>query len=99
MSRLSTALSNRLIWLYLRIKIVMSTSLPSTQETQKCENDSHIQRYKYILAYMHAFIHKNKLPNIQSTTDNGEMILIHSGYFYSASLSKLLLRGAPDHSN
>src|SRR6218665_1162935 len=33
----------------------------------------------------------------------GKMIFIHSliqsGYFYSASLSPLLLRGAPDHSN
>src|SRR6218665_959993 len=35
MSRLSTALSNRLIWLYLRIQIFMSTPLPSTQRTQK----------------------------------------------------------------
>jgi len=26
----------------------------------------------------------------------GETLFIHSGYFYSASLSPLLLRGAPD---
>jgi len=28
-----------------------------------------------------------------------EMIFIHSGYLYIASLSPLQLRGAPDHSN
>src|SRR6218665_3376057 len=27
------------------------------------------------------------------------MIFIHSGYFYNSSLSPLLFRGAPDHSN
>ena len=43
----------------------------------------HIQRYTYILAYMHEFIHKNyPTPIIPSTTDNGKMIFIHSGYFY-----------------
>ena len=47
----------------------------------------HIQRYTCILAYMHEFIHKNKPPIIPSTTDNGKMIFIHSGYFYSASKS------------
>src|SRR6218665_435258 len=62
-----------------------------------------IQRYTYIHAYMHELIHKNKLPPIiTSTTDKGEND-IHSfnqsGYFYSASLSPLLLRGAPEHSN
>ena len=32
---------------------------------------------------MHEFIHKNNpTPIIPSTTDNGKMILIHSGYFY-----------------
>ena len=47
------------------------------------------QRYTYILAYMHKFIHKSKPPIIPSTTDNGKMIFIYSGYFYSASLSPL----------
>src|SRR6218665_2270975 len=61
----------------------------------------HIQRCTYILAYMymHEFIHKNKPPIIPSTTDNGKMIFIHSGYFYSASLSSLVLRGAPNYNN
>src|SRR6218665_656864 len=40
----------------------------------------HIQRCTYILAYLHEFIHKNKPPIIPSTTDNGKMIFIHSGY-------------------
>src|SRR6218665_1579488 len=61
-----------------------------------------IQRYTYIHAYMHEFIHKNKPPPIiTSTTDKGENDIhscIDSRYFYSASLSPLLLRGAPDHS-
>jgi len=55
---------------------------------------------------MHEFIHKNKtsppLGPITSPTDKGENDIhsfIHSGYKYSASLSPLLLRGAPDHSN
>ena len=35
---------------------------------------------------MHEFIHKNNpTPIIPSTTDNGKMISIHSGYLYSAS--------------
>ena len=54
-SRLSrpTALSNRLIWHYLRIKIFVSTPLPSTQKTQKWENDSLRLRY-YSEALCHA---------------------------------------------
>src|SRR6218665_3387719 len=51
--------------------------------------------YRTTLLHMHEFIHKYKPPPIiPSTTDNGKMIFIHSGYF---SLSPLLL--APDHSN
>src|SRR6218665_595985 len=50
---------------------------------------TNIQRSTYIIAYMHEFIHKNKPHIITSTTDNGKMIFIHSGYFYSASLSSL----------
>ena len=54
----------------------------------------HIHRYTYILAHMHEFIHKIKPPLIiPSTTDNRKTIFIHPGYFYSASLSPLLLRG------
>src|SRR6218665_1831355 len=45
MSGLSTALSNRLIWHYLKVKNFMSIPLPSTQKTQKCENDSNIEHY------------------------------------------------------
>ena len=30
--------------------------------------------------------------------DSGSVLLIHSGYFYSASSSPLLLRAAPDYS-
>src|SRR6218665_521977 len=38
-----------------------------------------IQRYTYILAYMHEFIHKIQPPHIIPwTTDNGKMIFIHS---------------------
>src|SRR6218665_3505308 len=40
---------------------------------------------------------KTSGPIIPSTTDNRNIIFIHSGYFYSASLSPLLLRGAPDN--
>src|SRR6218665_1621450 len=60
-----------------------------------------IQRYTYILAYMYMleFIHKTTSPIIPTTTDNGKMIFIHSGNFYSASLSPLLLKVVPDHSN
>src|SRR6218665_2891607 len=56
----------------------------------------------YIHSCIHEFIHKNKPPIITSTTDKGENDIhsfIQFGYLYSASLSPLLLRGAPDHSN
>src|SRR6218665_33347 len=53
----------------------------------------------YILANMQEFIHKNKPPTIPSTADNGKMVFIYSGYFHSASLSPLLLRGTPGQSN
>src|SRR6218665_1267141 len=53
---------------------------------------------------IHTFLHtsmnsyiKTSGPIIPSTTDNRKIILFHSGYFYSASLSPLLLRGAPDN--
>src|SRR6218665_269546 len=56
----------------------------------------------YIHACIHEFIHKNKPPPIiTSTTDKGENDIhsfIQSEYLHSASLSPLLLRGAPDHS-
>ena len=61
--------------------------------------------YTYTEIYIHSciqeFIHKGKPPIIPQTTDNGKVIFIHFGYFYSASLTPLglLLRGAPDHSN
>src|SRR6218665_3138503 len=61
-----------------------------------------IQRYTYIHAYMHEFIHKNKPHIITSTTDKGGNDInsfIQSGYFYSGPLCPLLLGGAPDHSN
>src|SRR6218665_704160 len=55
---------------------------------------------------IHTFLHtcmssyiKQAPLIIPSITDNGKMIFIHSGYFYSASLRPLLLRNAPDHSN
>src|SRR6218665_1853732 len=58
--------------------------------------NTRIQRYTYIHAYMHEFIHKNKPPIITSTTEKGKIIFIHlfiqSGYLYSASLCPLLLR-------
>src|SRR6218665_262374 len=63
----------------------------------------YIQRYTYILAYMHEFIHENKpLPHypIDHMQTMGKLYsFIHSGYCCSASLSPLLLRGAPNHSN
>src|SRR6218665_572374 len=43
----------------------------------------HVQRYTHILAYLHEFKHKSKPPVIPSTTDNGKMIFVHSGYFYN----------------
>src|SRR6218665_1945731 len=62
-----------------------------------------LQRYTYIHAYVHEFVHKNKPPHhITSTTDKGGNDInsfIQSGYFYSAPLCPLLLGGAPDHSN
>jgi len=60
----------------------------------------HIQRYTYILAYMHEFIQKSKPPLSHQPHTMGKWYsFVHSGYFYSASLSPLLFRGAPDHSN
>src|SRR6218665_1968120 len=61
-----------------------------------------IQRYTYIHAYMHEFVHKTSPHIITSTTDKGGNDInsfIQSGYFYSAPLCPLLLGGAPDHSN
>src|SRR6218665_1859923 len=61
--------------------------------------------YRDIHTFMHTFMNsciKTSPPIITSTTDTGENDIhsfIQSGYFYSASLSPLLLRGAPDHSN
>src|SRR6218665_2061123 len=62
----------------------------------------------YVYSDIHTFMHicmnsyiKTSPPIITSTTDKGENDIhscIDSGYFYSASLSPLLLRGAPDHS-
>src|SRR6218665_3010580 len=58
----------------------------------------HLQRCTNILAYMHEFIHKNKPPLSHRPQTMGKRYsFIHSGYFYRASLSPLLLRGAPDH--
>src|SRR6218665_577046 len=68
--------------------------MADVQYTHTCMHTSiHIQRYTYILAYMHEFIHKTSFSIIPSTIDNGKMIFIHSRYFYSVSLSPLLLRG------
>src|SRR6218665_2452781 len=61
-----------------------------------------IQRYTYIHAYMHEFIHKNKPPHYHiDHRQRGNYInsFIQSEYFYSAPLCPLLLGGAPDHSN
>src|SRR6218665_577829 len=61
--------------------------------------------YRDIHTFMHTCMNsyiKTSPLIITSTTDKGENDIhsfIQSGYFYSASLSPLLLRGAPDHSN
>src|SRR6218665_197069 len=60
----------------------------------------HTQRYTIIHTFLHTCMNsyiKTSGPIIPSTTDNRKIIFIHSGYFYSASLSPLLLRGAPDN--
>src|SRR6218665_2985120 len=60
----------------------------------------HIQRCTYILAYMHEIIHKNKPPLSHRPQTMGKLhSFIHSGYFYSASLSSLVLKVASNHSN
>src|SRR6218665_3754613 len=51
----------------------------------------HIQRYTYILAYMHEFIAYIKTsppPIIPSTTDNGKMKFIHSFQIFLKCLFK-----------
>src|SRR6218665_1736174 len=61
-----------------------------------------IQRYTYINAYVHEFIHKNKPPHYHidhRQRGNDINSFIQSGYFFSAPLCPLLLGGAPDHSN
>src|SRR6218665_180321 len=63
----------------------------------------HQHTYTEIYIYMHAYAYmssyiKTSPPIITSTTDKGENDIrsfIQSGYLYSASLSPLLLRGAP----
>src|SRR6218665_3226797 len=69
----------------------------------------HAHQHTYTEIYIATFMHtcmnsyiKTSPLIITSTTDKGENDIhsfIQSGYFYSASLSPLLLRGAPDHSN
>src|SRR6218665_3249588 len=70
--------------------------------THTCmDTNIRIQIYTYMHAYMSSYI-KISPPIITSTTDKGENDIysfIQFGYLYSASLSPLLLRGAPDHSN
>src|SRR6218665_1658646 len=69
------------------------------------QNGAHLAPPSPIQTFMHTFMNsyiKNKPPIITLTTDKGENdihLFIQSGYFYSASLSQLLIRGAPDHSN
>src|SRR6218665_2771281 len=57
MSRLSTALSNMLIWLYLRIKSFLSTPLPSTQKhiNEKMTHNGRISFNHSFLKFCSAF--------------------------------------------
>src|SRR6218665_180731 len=66
--------------------------LTYTHALQRKHRDIHT----FLHTYMNSYI-KTSGPIIPSTTDNRKIILIHSGYFYSASISPLLLRGAPDN--
>src|SRR6218665_1567402 len=60
--------------------------------THTCMHTIHIQRY--------IGLHKSHPPLSHRPQPMGIiMIFIHFGHFYSVSLSPLLFRGAPDHSN
>ena len=65
MSRLSTALSNRPIWLYFRIKIFMSTPLPSTQKHKNEKMTLICMRgYVHVCQYVYAFMYMATYYNL-----------------------------------
>src|SRR6218665_3747025 len=79
-------------------KVIRNTYTHTCMET--AIHISFIQRYTHIHAYMHEFIYTNKFPPHYPIGHRQWENDIHSFIpdFYSAFLSPLLLRGAPDHS-
>src|SRR6218665_3621203 len=72
------------------------TSIKSFARRTRMHSNIHRDIHTFLHTCMNSYI-KTSGPVIPSTTDNRKIIFIHSGYFYSASLSSLLLRGAPDN--
>src|SRR6218665_180587 len=72
------------------------TSIKSFARRTRMHSNIHRDIHTFLYTCMNSYI-KTSGPIIPSTTDNRKIIFIRSGYFYSASLSPLLLRGAPDN--
>src|SRR6218665_2842418 len=72
-----------------------------TEDVTQSSPHTYIHMRVHQHTYTEIYIHSCKTMNSYikasppSTTDNGKIIFIHSGYSYNASLSPLL-RGAPD---